>query len=114
MREGKGEGVAASASSTRGRLTAFLLPRDPCPDCRTARGATVDVDFSAEQRHSLPHAGMTETRPGAMLLGIKAGAVVGHSELQSAVQAPYVNLNLACFGMACDIAQPFLRDAKEA
>ena len=49
-----------------------------------------------------------------MLRRIKTGAIVPDGELQPAVQASQANLRLARSGMACDVAQPLLRDAEEA
>ena len=77
-------------------------------------GATFDVDFAAKQGNSLSHAGMTEAHLRATLPGIETGAVILHGKFQPTVQAPEANLCSACFGVACNVAQSLLRDAKEA
>jgi len=77
-------------------------------------GATFDVDFAAKQGNALSHAGETEAHPRATLPGIETGAVVLHGKFQAPAQAPQRNLYLACSGVACNVAQSLLRDAKEA
>ena len=74
----------------------------------------LDVEFSVEKMYPLPHAGMAEPWSGAMLCGIKAGAVIPNGELQSAVHASEGDVHRTGVGMAGDIPQSLLRDAKEA
>src|SRR5262245_49543797 len=57
---------------------------------------------------------MTETRPIALLRGIKTGAVVADGKLHAAVQTPQRNLHRAGPGVAADVAQCLLCDAIEA
>ena len=77
-------------------------------------GAAIDVDLAPKQKDSLPHAGMTEAHSGAMLHKIEAGAIIAHGKLQAAVHTPQGNLRPARSGMAFNVAQRLLRDAKEA
>src|SRR5262245_26293065 len=105
----------SSASSTRGRLTAILsLQRHPGCDRRTMARAALDVDPAAEQEDSLSHAGMTQAGPGATQRRIESGAVVPDAKLEPAVQALERDLGPARSGVAHDIAQALLRDAKQA
>jgi hypothetical protein len=85
----------------------------PGPDCRTLTRTAIDLDPAADQKDSLPHAGMTEARPAAILRTIEARAIVPHDELQSTVDAPEPDLGPACSGVAYDVAQSLLGDAEE-
>ena len=57
---------------------------------------------------------MPEAHPSAMLRTVETDAIVADDKLQAAVQPPQGNLRPARSGMAFNIAQPLLRDAKEA
>src|SRR5215510_4227161 len=104
----------SSASRIRGRLTACLLQWNPGPDQRATAGTALDLDLAAEQENPLAHADMAEAHPVAMAGRIEPNSIVAHSELQPPVQALQADLGPAGPGMTGDVAQAFLRDAKQA
>src|SRR5262245_630616 len=104
----------SSASRMRGRLTACLLQWNPGPDHRATAGTALDLDLAAEQHNPLAHADMAEARPVAIAGGVEANPIIAHGELQPAVHALKPDLGLAGPGVAGDVAQAFLCDAKQA
>src|SRR5262245_37209182 len=103
----------SSASSTRGRFTLFSLQGHPGGDHGTVSGAAVDRDLAAEQERSLSHAGKSETDPGAVVRQVETDAIISDRKLQAIADVLQVNFGLGGFGVACDVAQRLLGDAKQ-
>ena len=76
-------------------------------------GAAIDLNLASEKKDPLPHAGMAEAGADVMFRLIEAHAIVLDDELKSAVQGPQPNLGSRCSGMAGNVVQSFLGDAKK-
>src|SRR5262245_60014456 len=104
----------SSASRTRGRLTTLLLQRDPGANQRAAAGTALDLDLAAEDENPLTHADMAEALSVAMAGRVEPNSIIAHGQLQPAIDALQADLGLAGAGVARDVTQAFLRDAKQA
>src|SRR5262245_43769267 len=104
----------SSASRMRGRLTTCLLQWNPGLNQRATAGTALDLDLAAEQENPLAHADMAEARPVAMAGRVEANSIVADGELQAHVPALQADPGPAGPGVTGNVAQAFLRNAKQA
>src|SRR5262249_37217814 len=104
----------SSASSTRGRVMAFLLEWNPGEDDRSLAGRALDIQFAVQQIDALLHACQAKTWTHALSRRIKANAIVAYAQFITVLQSPQRDFRGFGLGMASYISECLLHDSKQA